>query len=101
MLPDLGVAVLVVRHDDIAGIGRGDPGLAVVLARQVALPVLLVLADVLDAERVPIVHQQRLAPLAQHELEPTLEPLLAGGHCKRNIGEWEIQQKTRKTVVEN
>lgn len=64
MLPNLRVAVFVVGHDDVAGVGRRDPGLAVVLARQIALPVLFVLPDVLDAEGVTVVHQQGLAPLA-------------------------------------
>lgn len=77
------MAVFVVGHDDVAGVRRGDARLAVVLARQVALPVLFVLADVLDAEGVAVVHQQRLAPLAQHELQPALEPLFAGGYCWR------------------
>lgn len=61
VLSNLGVAVLVVGDDDVAGVGCGDASLAVVLARQVALPVLLVLSYVLNAERVAVVHQQRLA----------------------------------------
>lgn len=81
VLPDLRVAVLVVRDDNVAGVRGGDARLAVVLPRQVALPVLFVLPDVLDAERVAVVHEQRLAALAQHELEPALEPLFTGGHC--------------------
>lgn len=82
MLPNLRVAVLVVRHDDVAGVGGRDPRLAVVLARQVALPVLLVLADVLDAKRVAVVHQQRFAPLAEHELQLALVPLFARCHWR-------------------
>lgn len=76
VLADLRVAVLVVGNDDLAGLGGGDARLAVELARQIALPVLFVLADVLDAERVAIVHQQRLAALAEHELQLALRPLL-------------------------
>lgn len=78
------MAVLVVGHDDVASVRGGHARLAVELARQVALPVLLVLADVLNAEGVPVVDQQRLASLAQHELQLALEPVLAG--CDYNTG---------------
>lgn len=61
VLANLRVAVLVVRDDDIAGVGGGDARLAVVLPRQIALPVALVLSHILDAKREAIVNEQRFA----------------------------------------
>lgn len=61
VLSDLGMAVLVVGHDDIARISRRHARFAVVLSRQITLPVLFILANVLNAERVSVVNQQRLA----------------------------------------
>lgn len=87
MLADFRVAMLVVCHNYVAQLGGGDARLAVELARQIALPVLLVLAYVLDAERVAVVHQQWLAPLAQHKLQLPVVPLLAGRHW----GDFKVQ----------
>lgn len=61
MLSNFRVAVLVVRYDDVARIGGGDACFAVVLSRQIALPVFFVLPNVLNAKRVTVVHQQRFA----------------------------------------
>lgn len=50
MLADFCVAVLVVGDDNFAGICRCDASFAIVLSREIALPVLFVFADVLNAE---------------------------------------------------
>lgn len=81
MLPDFGVTVFVVRDDDLAGFGRCDARLAVELARKIALPVLFVLAYVLDAKRVAVVHQQRFSALAEHKLQFALCPFLTRCDC--------------------
>lgn len=64
VLSDLRVAMLVVGHDYVARLGRRNTSLAIELSRQVALPVLLVLAHVLNAERVAVMDKQRLTALA-------------------------------------
>lgn len=86
MLSDLCVTMLVVGHNYVARLRGGDTCFAVVLSRQVALPILLVLANVLDAEREPVVDEQRLAPLTQHELQLAVKPLGARSHCVNGGG---------------
>jgi type IV secretory pathway TrbD component len=61
VLANFGVAVLVIGDDDFTGIGRCHPRFAVVLSREIALPVLFILPNVLDAERITIVNQQRFS----------------------------------------
>lgn len=61
VLSNLSVAVLVVGHDDVTGVCGCDTRFAIKLSRQIALPVFLVLPDVLNSERKTIVHQQWLA----------------------------------------
>lgn len=80
VLSYFGVAMLVVGDNNLAVLGGRDTRLAVELARQIALPVLLVFAHVLNAEGVTVVDEQRFAALAQHELELALAPLIAGRH---------------------
>lgn len=83
VLPYFGVAMLVVGNNDFARVGRGDACLAIELSRQIALPIFLILAYVLDAERVSVMHQERLTALAQHELQFTMRPFIAGCYCFR------------------
>lgn len=78
MLTYLGMAVFVVGNYNLARIRCGNPCLAIKFTRQIALPVFLILANVLNAERMTIVDQQRFATLTQHKLELALKPVLAG-----------------------
>lgn len=80
MLADFGVTMLVVGDNDLAVLGGRHSGLAVELTRQIALPVLLILAHVLNAERVSVVDQQRFAALAEHKVQVAVRPLFAGSH---------------------
>lgn len=57
MLPYFGVAMFIIRNDDLARIGRGDARFAIELPRQIALPIFLIFPYVLDAEWESIMHQ--------------------------------------------
>lgn len=61
MLSNLGVTMFIVRDDDIARISCRHTCLAVVLSREIALPVFFVLSDVLDAKRKAVVYEKRFS----------------------------------------
>lgn len=61
MLSNFSVAMLVVGDDNVTCISRRHSRFAIVLSRQIALPVFFVLANILNAERVSIMNQQWFA----------------------------------------
>lgn len=64
VLSDLRVAVLIIGYNNVSSLSCGHACLAVELSREIALPVLFVLADVLNAKGESVMDEQRLAPLA-------------------------------------
>lgn len=61
VLSNFCVAMLIVRHDDFAAVSRCNSSLAIELSRKIALPIFLVLANVLNAEREAVVNEEWFA----------------------------------------